>query len=653
MTEEGVEVLRGKAGAIFEPVEWEAWSREPRRLLFEVLRDTGGKLRVGGQTFDDPFKGMLATMAASDSVAARERMVELAVDAAASFHGKMPELPAQAIVKRMAEVGISPPTEKAMTKMVRQAAGSTGNTEKSEDETVQEAAERYVAWLMAREKIAPPVKPLILHRGTFLEREGTKWRRLTDAEMEVRVTGFLQQGGGAPSTPSVVAGIMLNLRALASVPAFDAHELPFYVADWATLAVDDTAYIEFSNGLLPVVDVEAGTCGILSLMEHNSNWVSESVLPFDYDSNATCPGWLRYLDEVLPRTGEDDNRQLVLQECFGYLLLPTADRHAWFALTGPASAGKSVAAKIAAELVGKQNCSALSLGGIFDRFAIHELVGKRANIYHESEHVDKVDEGRLKALVAGDMMTAEAKYQRPYSFSWRGKLMIAANNLPTFSDASDGMWRRLIRIPFENVVPEDRRNRKLPDELKSELPGIANWALAGARRLTEQKGFTHCAKCEGAKTQHRLESDTVRAFLDEYCFSQSSFFSTTNNLYEIYKYDTKKKGRMPVAINEFGRRLTNMGYRQSRIRQNASDKPGTYRVHGYDGLALNPEGRELLKEYCQRNGISQEGFGVSILRRNEPSGADETDPKSGPGGPGMVRVKTGRPGPSTTSSKHK
>ena len=649
MTAEGVEILREKNGATFEPREWATWPREPRRLLFEVLRDTGGKLRIGEQTFDDPFKGVLVAIVASDSVAARERMVELAVDAAAVFHGGIPELPAQAIVRRMSEVGITPPTAKTIAKMIRQAAGSADNTEKPEIETVQAAAERYVAWLMERENIAPPFKPLILHRGIFFERESTKWRRLTDTEMEIRVTRFLQRGEGAPSIPSVVAGVMSNLRGLVYAPAFDEHELPFHVADWTNSIVDDTSYIEFSNGLLPVANVEAGTNDAWSsLQDHDPSWVSESVLPFAYDSEATCPRWLQYLGEVLPMAGEGDNRQLVLQEFFGYLLLSTVIFHVWLALTGNGETGKSVAAKIAAELVGRQNCSALPLGSIFDRFAMNELVGKRANIYHESERVDKIDEGKLKALIAGDTMTAEAKYQRPYSFRWRGKLLIAANNLPTFSDASDGMWRRLIRIPFENVVPPERRNRRLSDELKSELPGIVNWALAGARRLIMQNRFTYCAKCEESKSQHRVESDTVRAFHDEYCFRQSCTFSATSKLYEIYKYDTRKKGRMPVSETEFGRRLTSMGYRQSRIRQNASDRPGTYRIYGYAEIAVNAEGQELVKEYCQRNEIRQHEFQVTFIRRNNRTEAGATEPESDPGGPGTVRVESGGPGPSVT-----
>ena len=43
-------------------------------------------------------------------------------------------------------------------------------------------------------------------------------------------------------------------------------------------------------------------------MPGDSRFVSPAQLPVEYREDALCPGWLQFLNEVLPKTSEDDRQ---------------------------------------------------------------------------------------------------------------------------------------------------------------------------------------------------------------------------------------------------------------------------------------------------------------------------------------------------------
>ena len=74
-----------------------------------------------------------------------------------------------------------------------------------------------------------------------------------------------------------------------------------------------------------------------NLMEHTKNWISESVLPFDYDPAATCPYWLATLDQY---HNGDPEAIKALQMMFGLCLTHDTSYQKIFFLLGPPRSGK-------------------------------------------------------------------------------------------------------------------------------------------------------------------------------------------------------------------------------------------------------------------------------------------------------------------------
>src|SRR5438477_1103215 len=68
------------------------------------------------------------------------------------------------------------------------------------------------------------------------------------------------------------------------------------------------------------------------------------------------------------------------------------------------------------------------------------------------------------------------------------RFVIASNTLPRLLDASGALAHRFLFVPFE-ISFVGREDIYLEEKLLAELPGIANWALAGLNRLRTSNGL--------------------------------------------------------------------------------------------------------------------------------------------------------------------
>src|SRR5207248_5750687 len=116
------------------------------------------------------------------------------------------------------------------------------------------------------------------------------------------------------------------------------------------------------------------------------------------------------------------------------------------------------------------------------------------------------------------------------------RLVLATNNRPRFIDRSMGLWRRMLLVPFEVVVPREERVPGMDKPgwwaRSGELPGMLNWALGGLRRLRAAGRFTEPAACRRALEDYRTESNPARAFLLSRCRAQDGERVAKKKLYE-------------------------------------------------------------------------------------------------------------------------
>jgi len=173
--------------------------------------------------------------------------------------------------------------------------------------------------------------------------------------------------------------------------------------------------------------------------------------------------------------------------------------------------------------------------------------------------MDKVAEGVLKSFVGGDSMQFARKYKEAVESVPTARLIVATNSRPRFADRSDGIWRRMIYMPFRIQIPkEDRmpgldRAEEWTTAWVDQMPGILNWALEGLRRLRRNERFTESEVCSIAIEEYRVFSNPVLAFLDDYVEESEVGQISANKLYEVYRAWCSETGHRPLANNVFGK----------------------------------------------------------------------------------------------------
>jgi len=329
-----------------------------------------------------------------------------------------------------------------------------------------------------------------------------------------------------------------------------------------------------------IVNVKNGLYNILdgSFHPHTPEYYSTVQINATYDPTAKCPQFLEFLSGIL---GEGE--VFLLQEIFGYLMIPVNKAQKSFVFVGAANAGKSTLLSIAQEiLLGSENVSNIPWQGLGDRFNKAELFGKLANIFADlpSKAID--DGGMFKSLTGEDYVTAERKNKDPFSFRPYARLLFSCNDIPkNYSDRSDGFYRRLIIIRFDRSVPSDKRDPDLREKLATERDGIFMWALEGLKRLIEQKyQFTETDKTRFELQRYKVESNSALMFLEECCEVDGDAECVREELFERYREYCNKNGLKSLSQTKFNKDVETA---DERIRR-AVDRLGKRRT--WRGLRL-------------------------------------------------------------------
>lgn len=277
----------------------------------------------------------------------------------------------------------------------------------------------------------------------------------------------------------------------------------------------DGAEMGVPDGLIPVENgvVELTPDGP-RLRDHSPDHRALSKLPIQFDPEATSDRFDEFLEEVV---APDDAR--VLQEFVGYIVCDRGmPRHRALLLLGEGRNGKSTFLRVVAALVGDDNLAHHSLQDLATtRFAAADLYDKLANLHADISDRDLKHPGHLKALVGGDKIQAERKYQNSFSFGNTAKLIFSANTTPTTSDDSPAFFARWLLVPFPNTFRADdpRTDPQLGEKLTApeELSGVLNWAIEGYHRLVDQDGFSKDLPPEATRDLWRAYGGPIGAFM--------------------------------------------------------------------------------------------------------------------------------------------
>lgn len=557
-----------------------AWPDESRWALLATLQQIGRSYQIrswgrGNAVFTDPFRYILSLVEGPDEPERCERSRRAGVEAVAMFHANNLTAACNCLANSLRQKGIR---ALRVQTLIHEARSLIGEPRAKLDPTAE--ARRFFDHVASTCSAGGEVPILRFWREDFYVWETLAWKRLDIGALRAMITEFLQRGDARGITSHLISDVVANLQGLCTLPSWDV-ELPAWI-DGESVA--PSRFVAFANGLIDI-DQALNADGLSNVQRYESDprHFSTVSLPFEFDPEAQCPLWLQSLGEILPPTGRQDRRIQVLQEYFGSCLIPNDLRFEKFlVLVGNGRNGKSTLLSTLTELLGQANVSHVSIDHLNHEFRVVDMVGKLANIVSEMSYVDRVAEGRLKELVTGDRVQINRKHKSPITLVPSAKLIFATNTLPAINDRTEGVWRRMIAMPFLVKFTDDQIDRNRRRDLQRELAGILNWCLEGARRLYRRQEFSACTVCETCLNGHRFASDPFLQFLDEKTIRGEHCCVKSETLYSEYANFCKENGRKQRCSAEFGKQLLC----DESIQKQRRSGPG--RPYFYTGIALSP-----------------------------------------------------------------
>ena len=420
-------------------------------------------------------------------------------------------------------------------------------------ESVRPRAAASISADLAEEYLAVRGEAIRFWRGAFYCWMGKHYEEVSASDLTADVIRFLQTSANRKSAGTRVAGeILANVKAITFIPSN--VEPPILILPEGP-APAPRGLIPMADGNFDLEKYLAGEDDALS--PHTPSLFGLHSLPYGYIRGAKCPMFHKVTEENLP----DPEHRAFLQEWIGLNLISDSTFEAFMIFPGEAGTGKTVTCTVLSTMLGPASVSAIPLEAFnpVRTFPLAALVGKLANVAEEIGECDKAAEGLLKQLVTGSPVTIERKYGDPFQLRNRARLTFATNVLPRFADRSNGIWRRMLILPFSQVVPEEKRDRRYLDPEwwigSGELPGVFLWALEGLRRLRARGRFKEPVECRVIREEYKRDSNPAGVFLLDNCTPDITATTPGNVLFKVYAAHVKDQGHHALSEPMFAREV--------------------------------------------------------------------------------------------------
>lgn len=279
----------------------------------------------------------------------------------------------------------------------------------------------------------------------------------------------------------------------------------------------------------------------------------------DYAPGTRSEIWETFLETV---TGGDRELAAYLQRAIGCALVGEALEKTFWFVYGPPDGAKSTFISAVSKVLGDYHVASdpdtwlvhQQVGG--NRGDIVRLRGARLTTAVEVKKGSKFDEQLIKAVTGGDVLTQAAKFKDEISFKPTFSLWFAANDCPAIRDDDAGMWGRVRRVPFTNVIPKAKQDPKMRQRLgEPEVQrAILAWAVQGCLAW-QQGGLGTCKAVEESSEEYRSENDQFKEFFEGSCVFEPGAEVSRTSLYSQFDFWCRSSSTKPLTPKEFTGRL--------------------------------------------------------------------------------------------------
>lgn len=310
----------------------------------------------------------------------------------------------------------------------------------------------------------------------------------------------------------------------------------------------DDMLLNVANGYIDLTSRE--------LYKHDIYRMFSQIANTDYSEKMQPAVWLDFLNDIF---AGDKAVIRYIQKALGYSLTGSTREQVMFILFGKGRNGKSIFVETIAEILGdySNNMQAKSL-----------MVKKNDNVNTDIARLSKArfvtssepnegfrfDEGLIKQITGGDKVTARFLYAEEFEYTPKFKIWVSTNHKPIIRGTDDGIWRRLVLIPFDVQIPEEKVDKDLKYKLLREAPAILNWMAEGAY-MWMREGLELPEKLKASSKAYRTEMDVIEQFIEDECKRVDDGRVKANELYSVYKNWANENNAYKMSNKDFGQKM--------------------------------------------------------------------------------------------------
>ena len=413
-------------------------------------------------------------------------------------------------------------------------------------------------------------------RGQWIVWDGKHWRLDNKSHQSyiTDTTRTIAQEAAAVDDPDLADALRQHSRRSESASAIRSME--FIGA--RMLSVDpnemDTYPFLFNclNGILDLKTME--------LHDHDPAMMMQCLANVTYDPEATCPRWDQFVLEVM---SGDQEMVDFLQRIFGYAMTGSTAEEVMFFFYGAGRNGKTKFLEVIREIMGSYS-EVASMGTLIEdplkragpSNDVAKLAHARYVTYSETSIGQHLNEGLIKSLTGGDVITARFLHREFFTFSPGFKLFMISNHKPRVKGGDDGIWSRILLIPFLKKFEGENQDKNILEALVKEKSGILNWMIKGCQKWLES-GLQVADSCKKATLQYEYDSDLIGQFVESEIVQMPNCRETIADMYEIYRMWCEKTGENAFTKRNFNVRLEEKGFKKIIAGKN---------VRYWDGIAF-------------------------------------------------------------------
>lgn len=309
----------------------------------------------------------------------------------------------------------------------------------------------------------------------------------------------------------------------------------------------DPYLLNVANG---TVDLRTGKLRAHSRRDHLTK-----LAPVAYRCDARSDRWDAHLQRV---TGGDGELLGFLHRLAGYTITGVTDEEILAFIHGPGATGKTATIEAIKSAVGDYAATAdfeaflhrHGDGGV--RNDIARLAGARIVVSVEVDDGKRLAEGLLKQITGGDKIAARFLHREFFEFAPQFTLWLVANARPRAHADDDALWRRILQVPFTEVIPARERDPELKRALRSdpdEQAAVLAWLVAGCLEW-QRRGLDTPQRVLDYTEAYRAENDALAEWLADECELRAEHSTPAKQLRDSYESWCQENGIRPIGSGQ-------------------------------------------------------------------------------------------------------